>query len=224
MRRISYWRSRNHEKRARLLGVSRIVKSQERPGGMRHTSTMRQIVKPTACAVSVLLLVLTGCHTDRVSLPRSRSASFTGAGLFTQYRTDRSSDRPVPLIHILFLGHAQPAPGNGSGAGMASGGTSEDLNFRYSYYELDRTSKKYEVESRPVHLRNLQTLEADGQSFALARGSVFLVYVERDGRVRAVQLPQFAERLDLDPNALLEHIKRQLPSDARLQAVPPQRG
>lgn len=185
---------------------------------------MRQTVKTIACAASVLTLVLTGCRTERVSLPGSRSASFSGAGLFTQYRTDRSSDRSVPLIHILFLGHAQPASGSGFGAAMGSGGAIEDLTFRYSYYEFDWTSKKYDVKARPVHLRNLQSLEADGQSFALTRGSVFVVHVERDGRLRAVQLPHFAEQLDLDPNALLEHIKRQLPSDARLQAVPLRRG
>jgi hypothetical protein len=185
---------------------------------------MRQTVKITACAASVLMLVLTGCRADRVSLASSRSSSFRGAGLFTQYRTDRSSDRSVPLIHILFLAHAQPAPASGSGSSMAHGGTIEDLSFRYSYYEFGWTSKKDDVQARPVHLRNLQSLEADGQSFALKRGSVFVVHVERDGRLRAVQLPDFAEKLDLDPNALLEHIKRQLPSDARLQAVPLQRG
>jgi hypothetical protein len=185
---------------------------------------MQQAVKTIVCAASVLTLALTVCRADRVSLPSSRSASFTGAGLFTQYRTDRSSDRPVPLVHILFLGHAQPAPGNGSGAFLGHGGTTEDLSFRYSYYEYDRASEKYRVQARPVHVRNLQTLEADGQSFALTRGSVFVVHVERDGRLRTVQLPHFAEQLDFDADALLEHIKRQLPSDARLQAVPLQRG
>lgn len=185
---------------------------------------MRQTVKAIACAASVLMLALTGCRADRESLPSGRSASFSGAALFTQYRTDRSSDRSVPLIHILFLSHAQPAPGAGFGTSMGSGGTIEDLSFRWSYSEFDWTSKKYAVEARPVHLRKLQTLEAGGRSFALTRGSVFVVHVERDGRLRAVQLPHFAEQLDLDPHALLEHIKRQLPSDARLQAVPLQRG
>jgi hypothetical protein len=184
---------------------------------------MRQTVKSIAYAASVLMLALTGCRADRVSLPSSRSSAFTGAALFTQYRTDRSSERPVPLIHILFLDHA-PHP-EVSPASLGSEGTTEDLSFRYSYNEYDRSSKKrYEVRAHPVHLRNLQTLEADGQSFALTRGSVFVVHVERDGRLRTVQLPHFAEQLDFDPNALLELIKQQLPSDARLQAVPLQRG
>ena len=183
---------------------------------------MRQPVKTIACAASVLMLALTGCGDDRVS--SSRSGSFTGAGLFTTYRAHRSSERPVPLIHILFVNHVHPAPENVSGAALGGGGLNKELmTYRYSYYEFDRASEKHRVEARPVHVRNLQTLEADGQSFALTRGSVFVVHVERDGRLRAVQLPQFAEQLDLDPNALLEHIKRQLPSDARLQEVPPQR-
>ncbi|HEX7151332.1 MAG TPA: hypothetical protein VF618_07570 [Thermoanaerobaculia bacterium] len=186
---------------------------------------MRQTVKTIACAATALMLALTGCQNDRASLPTLRSASFTGAGLFTQYRTDRASGRLVPLIQILFVSHVHPGPDSMSTAVMSSGRTEDDLRFSYVYNEYDRRAgKKYEVASRPVHLRNLQTLEADGQSFALARGSVFVVHVERDGRLRAVQLPYFAERLDLEANDLLEHIKRQLPSDARLQAVPPQRG
>jgi hypothetical protein len=185
---------------------------------------MGRAVKRIVCAASVLTLALAGCRADRVSLAGSRSASFNGAGLFTQYRTDRSSGRPVPLIHILFVGHAPLAPGSGGGSDMAHGGSVEDLSYRYSYHEFDWASEKYRVQARPVHVRNLQTLEADGQSFGLTRGSVFVVHVERDGRLRAVQLPYFAEQLDFGPNALLEHIKRHLPSDARLQAVPLQPG
>ena len=185
---------------------------------------MRPTGKIIACAASVLVLSFAGCRGDRASLVKSQVASFSGAALFTQYRTDRSSDRHVPLIHILFVAHTQPASGNMSTGATAHGGSIEELQFRYSYNEYDRASRKYEVESDRVYVRNLQTLEADGQSFPLARGSVFVVHVERDGRVRAVPLPHFAERLDLDANTLLELIKQHLPSDARLKEVPPQRG
>lgn len=173
------------------------------------------------CGLIILLFaIVTACRRDSTILSSSRYTSFSNAQLVTQFYKSRSSDEDLPLFHILFVPVVEPSPQSGFGVSFSGGGTVDELEFRYAYEEFDWSSRKRSIHSHPVHVRNLTTVEAEGHSYRISKGSVFVAHVDLDGALKVIQLPLMARELDLAPDAVLVAIKRQIPADKRLQNLP----
>jgi hypothetical protein len=176
-------------------------------------------MKATRCALLAALAIAACVQREGAPPDVNRSGAVGTAHLFTEFR--KNGEELIPLIHVLFVPDADidPREPYGYGAAAASGGTFDEFRFRTTFAGLTWSGAKLSVQSHPAYLRKLQTFEADGRSFALSRGKIFLVNVARDGSLRAVQVPPGPHDPGSDPASVVEYMKRRLPSEARLQAL-----
>jgi hypothetical protein len=166
-----------------------------------------------SCALLVLLGVV-ACREDQVS--RTTYLTLGAAELVSAVDVDPSTNREVPLYHVLFVPELEPPPGGDYGTTGSGGVARDEIDLRYSYYEAAR---KLAFDSQPVYIRNRKKLEAGGRSFDLAQGNVFVANVSLDGAVTVTQLPSLGAAHDASANAVLQHIKTSLPANARVQAL-----
>lgn len=172
---------------------------------------MRIAIAP--CALLVLLGVV-ACHGDQAS--RTTFQSLGVATLVSAVDIDRSTNREVPMYHVLFVPDLEPPQRGFHGTSGSGGGTGDEVSISYSYYE---EARNLEFDSRPVYIHNRKTLEAGGRSFDLAQGNVFVANVSLDGVVTVTQVPPIGESHDASAYAVLEHIKTSMPANARVQAL-----
>lgn len=179
-------------------------------------STPRSLVLQ---AVLLSALAAIGCRQDHPGLGSSRYASFQGAQLITQCERD-ASGQDIPLIHLLFVPDVDLDERKGHSLGGVGGGSKEHLQFVYDYREFGWTPKGGRIRSHPVHVLDGKRVEAEGQSFELAQGNLFVVHVSRKGALRVTQLPHRATR-DAGESEVLKTIQRLAPGDSRVQLLDP---
>lgn len=173
---------------------------------------MRIAIAP--CALLVLLGVV-ACREGKES--RTTFQSVGVATLVSAVDIDRSTNREVPLYHVLFVPDLEPPQRGFHGTTGSGGGTGDDVKIGYGYYE---EARNLEVDSQPVYIHKRKTLEGGGRSFDLAQGNVFVANVSLNGAVTVTQVPPLGASHDASANAVLEHIKTSMPANARVQALP----
>ncbi len=158
----------------------------------------------TRTIVAVALLAL-ACH----SRSGIRGDAVGSAWLERVYLTYR-----VPTVYLLFVADVGPpgAPGGWMGSGSV-GGWNAELAKRYR----DDASLT-EINAQPITIR-FATLRAGGTSFDLTDGNVLVAHMSSTGALTITQLPGRVGP-DEPVHAVVSLIKRSLPYDARVQALP----
>jgi hypothetical protein len=143
---------------------------------------------------------------QRPTLSTTKYTSFSNAQLVTQFQRQRFSETEHAAFHILFVPTVEPSPKSGFALGSGGGGSKRKITFDYSYEEFDWTSEKRRIHSHPISVHDLNTLEAEGKSFRLGNGSVFVANVGLDGSLEVIQLPVRASDHDSTAVAVLARI------------------
>lgn len=172
--------------------------------------------RSAAVVILGLAFCLGACRGAELGLAGSRHAGFRGATLMTEYRTKPRTDTKFALAHVLFVLDRDIAPANGSGNSSWDAGSSEDHEMGVEYSDGD-----FSVQSHPVRFRKSQTVEADGKSFELAGGNLFVAMLEPDGSVNLTQLPRTLPDGETSAESIVDVMKTLAPGNVRLQAVVP---
>ena len=172
-----------------------------------------------AAAVLVLLFVLPACNRSRLEITGSQHTGFRGGALITEYRRDRRTDTKIAWIHVLFVVDRDRPATSGSGSGTASGGSAENYEFTYQYWEGDWNGEHFSVKSQTVQVVDAKTVQGGGRTFPLERGNLFIVLVHSDGSLDLTQLPGVMNDASASPESILAIMKAGAPRNRRLQAV-----
>jgi hypothetical protein len=120
----------------------------------------------------------------------------------------------IPAVYLLFIADIESPGGRGGwGGGGSFGAWDAELRRTYTDHTTHTT-----IHARHIVIRGT-TLRADGKSFDLTRGNIFVVHVSPSGSLSVTQLPE-RRGADEPPRNVVSLIKSALPRDARVQALP----
>ena len=148
---------------------------------------------------ALLLLALAACQREASCLGGSRDVTVGTNELDTQYDTDHSA-----LFHIYFVPQWPRVQGAAHGAFAAHGGTQRRQTIDWTFQ-----TDSFTVKASRVSFVDCARVEADGHTYDIANGNVFIANVNRDGSLQVKQLPHVLSDRDPSPGAVLAFIRRE---------------
>jgi hypothetical protein len=123
------------------------------------------------------------------------------------------------VAHVVFVPAADTPEDRGYGSANSIGGTASRYDIQYGLVVEGRDRPDLRIDARPVVIHHRKTVEADGQTFDLTRGNIFLVHVNLDGTLLPIQLPHTNSGSSV--MSIVSAVKAAVPHDPRVQALTP---